>query len=244
MDTNVAQPHDLAASASVVAGGEEATHVPPIAAEEPGGEVVTTSPSREAELQAENERLLGTIRNVEQWAQTLNVQQQQQAEEAAFRQREERIHERASMMSREDAERYIADEYRAINSDRLRAQQENARRAEQQWQERLRVAVQPQWVERHIKDNGLSDEERQYLSTLPPDNVPAVAQFMAAQKKQNAALKDQIEQLSRTQQAGAMQASGMGNMGGYNAAATAGDLPSDPDDRALAIYHQIMGGRP
>lgn len=242
MDPNEFIDNELTASMPVDAGVEEATQLPPDAAAEPVESNVDYA-ARARELEAENQRLAQTIKSAEQLAHTMNVQQQQQAEENAFKAREERIHERASQMSRDDAERYLADEYRAITADRVRAEQARAEQSARQWEQRVRALAQPQWVDRQIKEHGLTDSEREYLSALDPETVPVVAKFMATQKKQNSELKNQIEQLSRTQQAGIMQASGLGSMGGVTPASVAGDLPTDPDERALAIYHQLMGSR-
>lgn len=238
METQMAPDVDvLAASTPVGTVSEQATPDALPTAAEPAEAARTVPDPRDEEIA----RLRGTLSQVEQWAQATSAQQQQQEVDAQFAARRQKIIDRASDMSPMDAQRYLADEMWSLQEDRINAERQRLAAAEQQWQGRFQEMAKPQWVDKVMKDHGLPESDRAVLSTVAPDAMPAMAQFMKQQHAQAAALNEQITQLSRTQQAGVLQASGVGNVGG-SAPAGSVTLPDDPDDRAMAIYRQLMGG--
>ena len=215
----------------------------PVAAGEPESEEQIDYVARARELEAEKQRIeqenaqmATTLQNVRMWAEQQAAAEEQSKRQAQIQSREQAILDRADTMPSEDARRYIAEEYRKLRDEDA-----------QQWQGQLeqtkRTLARPLYIDNLVKQHGLTDEERQTLLGLEnPDDAARMAPYLKAQRQQYSTLQQQIDQLSRTQQANQIQATGIGLVGGQNGPQGNVPLPTNPDEKAAAIYAQLKSG--
>lgn len=215
----------------------------PGAAVEPNQEQPIDYEERARQLEAEKQQIeqqaaqmASTLQNVRMWAEQQQAMQQQQQREQQFQQREQSILDRADTMPSEDARRYIAEEMRKLRD-------EDARVYGQQLEQTKRALARPLYIDNLVKQNGLSEEDRQTLLALEnPDDAARMAPYLKAQKQQYSTLQQQIDQLSRTQQANQIQGTGVGLVGGVNGPSGNVQMPTDPDERAALILMQLRAG--
>lgn len=222
----------------------------PVSAEEPETVQESTTVDYEArarELEAETQRIAAeaeqyknTLSQVGQWAQQYQMQQEQAAEQERYRRWESEALEQARNMSRDDAERYMQAEYRKMQSERDRMYAQQMQQLNQQREMERRSLGKPLFIDRLVKDYGLSEEDRLTLVALDnPDDAARLAPSLQKQKQRYDALQKQINQLSRTQQAAQLQQTGIGNVGGVTPPGVPADLPTDPDERAIALLRAV-----
>lgn len=250
MDNQVWDNPELPASTPVVADQGTLPDAP-ASAVEPGESQETTTVDYEArarELEEQNRQLAERAKQVEttlgqvnQWADNYARQQEQTAEESRYQKWEADAIEHARSMPRDDGERYLQSEFRKMRSERDRANQMRLQKEREQYEQQVRAIAKPQYVDTVIRDMGLDSSYRDMLASLQnPDDIPRVAQVFQKQKQEQDALREQIKQVGRTQEAAALQSSGLGNVGGTAAPGVGAALPDDPDDRAIAILRQLQ----
>lgn len=208
----------------------------PDAASEPEPEPQIDYAARARELEEQNAKLMGVVQNVQSWAEKQAAAQQQAARQQQIQSREQAILDRADTMPSEDARKYIAEEYRKLRDEDA-----------QQWQGQLeqtkRTLARPLYIDNLVKQHGLTDRERETLLGLEnPDDAARMAPYLKAQRDQYSTLQQQIDQLSRTQQANQIQGTGVGLVGGVNGPTGNVELPSDPTEKAMLIYQQLKQG--
>ena len=139
-------------------------------------------------------------------------------------------------MPAQDAWRYIQEENRKLREELVRD-------AEQREQQIKRQLAAPMYIDYLVQQHGLPAEAKQELMAIgDPDIAARYAPQLKARYDQFGQLQQQIHQLSRTQQAERLQQSGVGMVGGTTPPGGNVQLPDDPDDRALAILHQLNAG--
>lgn len=196
---------------------------------------------RQAEEQ--NKQYTSTLSEINLWAQQQRAQQERADAEARFRKQWEDSVEASRGMGREDAEQFLSARMAHLVQERDAAFQQQMRQMESQWDARLRAVAKPEFIRHLAKDNELDDSEVQFLLSLDnPDEAAKLAPYLKGQKQRYRELQNQIEQLSRTQQAGQLQSTGIGRVGGTVAPVGNVQLPDDPDEAALMILHQINRG--
>lgn len=208
----------------------------PDAAAEPETEEQIDYAARARELEEQNAKLMGVVQNVQSWAEKQAAAQQQAARQQQIQSREQAILDRAETMPSEDARKYIAEEYRKLRDEDA-----------QQWQGQLeqtkRTLARPLYIDNLVKQYGLTDKERETLLGLEnPDDAARMAPYLKSQRDQYSTLQQQIDQLSRTQQANQIQGTGVGLVGGVNGPTGSVELPSDPTEKAMLIYQQLKQG--
>lgn len=225
----------------------------PVSAEVPEQEHQNTTVDYEArarELEDEARRnaeratqLESTLTQVNQWAQNFQFQQQQQAEEARYKQWWEEAVEQSQGMGREDQARYLSSQQQAIIAERDRNWQARLQQIEQMREQERRTLGKPVFIDSLVKQHGLSDDDRAELESLEnPDDAARMAPRLKARREKLDALQNQINQLARTQQAGQLQSAGIGTVAGTVAPGSAPAMPEDPDERALWYLHHNPSG--
>lgn len=248
-----------------------ATAVPPGAPEAAGGPAVSpptaTTPQvpleqehgesnadfetrlREAEeraqrAEAEQQRLQGTFQQVQQGLERFASQQQQQQRQAEFERKRADIYERAQNMSPQEAFRYIQQEEGHLVQSIQEQMRQDLERAEREKYEVARRFAAPMFLDQLVSQHGLPKEARAELEALgDPDAAARFAPQLKARYDQINKLQDQINQLSRTQRAGALQSAGLGAVGG---AVPSGGAPiqssGDPDTDAMMVLAALRNG--
>ncbi|HWV22983.1 MAG TPA: hypothetical protein VNZ58_02245 [Thermomicrobiales bacterium] len=242
MDPNVffsngnpsASSPDLATQATTPV--QEAVSQVPGSAGEPDQSQDQVDP-RVAELEARAQR---AEQEAQQFRSTFNQIRtgfEQMQAEAAWKQREESIYSRAKAMEPDEALMFIRQEEASLRRD-LEAQAEHRR----QMVERQLGA--PLFIDHLVKQHGLPDEARQELMNYGDPNVAAAqAPIVKARYQQIQNLQSQLNQLSRSNQAGALQRAGLGASGGTTPVQTKPmESTGDPDLDAMMIYRAIQDG--
>lgn len=200
----------------------------------------------EADLDAqrtEAERLRGTMQQVQHWAEQTSAQQQEQQFQAGLHQHEQEIYRRAENMAPAEAYSYIQQENAKIRQALMDRTNQVQQYAQQQIQQVQRTAATPLYIDHIAKTNGLSEEAKQELIAYgDPDIAARQAPIVKQRYDQIANLQDQLNQLSRSRQAGQLQASGVGMVGGTGVQNVPTDLSADPDIKAMQIYAQLKNG--
>lgn len=187
-------------------------------------------------IEQENAQMQATLQNVRMWAEQQAAQQEQQQRQAQIQSREQEILNRADTMPSDDARKYIAEEMRKLRD-------EDANQFRSQLEQTKRTLARPLYIDNLVKSHGLSDEDRQTLLGLEnPDDAARMAPYLKAQKQQYSTLQQQIDQLSRSQQAQQLQGTGVGLVGGVNGPTGNVALPTNPDEKAAYVYAQLKSG--
>lgn len=247
---------ESAASSPVDAAQEMATEAPapvadpnvPFAAGEPesvpeSATVDYEARAREAEerarqIEAEASRYKSTLDQVNQWAMNYQMQQQAQAEQQRYRQWRDEALDAAESMAPQDARRYLAAEFQKIEAEKDRMYQMQMQQLNQQREQERRVLGKPIFIEQIVRDNGLSDDDRKFLDALEnPDDAARIAPMLKQNRERWNAQQEQINQIVRAQQAGQLQAAGIGTVGGTVAPGSAPTMPEDPDEKAIWLLH-------
>lgn len=256
MDPNIpGQPLDESAvppaEAISQAPGQEQAQVPPAAeAPDQGTQNATAeSEDRERQLREEAERNAARAKELEgqlsQVGQTLQAIEQQRRE-AEENQRLDNWWQEALQasqnMSPDEQVRYLDAERRKIDSERTRLYQQKLQQAEAQTRQVAEYFGRPRYVDKFVKEYGLTEEDRAHLEQLQNmDDVARVAPLLAARHKEIKEINERLNQLSRAGQAQQMQAAGLGSVGGVVPPGATPPLPEDPDERALHILHYGTG---
>jgi len=175
-------------------------------------------PAEIAQLRAQAERaaqLEAEQAQMRQRMQAYDAQLGQQAAQA-WKAEEQRMLQQAQQMDDPtEAARFVAAQYQA----RENALVEMVRQRDQQ----AHVQNLNAWVDQNVREHGLTDADRYRLAAVAAQNPDAVPQEAARIKAERAtpsaeiaALKQQVEQLTRAQAAGQIVQSGAWQTGGAN----------------------------
>lgn len=208
----------------------------PGAAGEPGQEQPIDYAARARELEEQNQKLTGVLQNVQSWAEQRQAAEAQQARQQQIQSREQAILDRADQMPSDQARNYIAEEMRKLRD-------EDVQQAYTQVEYVKRAMGRPIYIDNLVKQHGLTEQDRETLLGLEnPDDAARMAPYLKAQHQSYTTLQQQIDQLSRTQQANQVQGTGIGLVGGTNGPQGTVDMPTDPTERAMLIYSQLKQG--
>jgi crotonobetainyl-CoA:carnitine CoA-transferase CaiB-like acyl-CoA transferase len=148
-----------------------------------------------------------------------------------------------------EASTYIREQMIQLQRQEQVAREQAIQREREQAQQALRLAAAPQYADHIIETLGLPKEAKGELLALgDPELMYRQSQAIKSRWDQFAQLQQKIQQYTqqnaRTTEVNAMRQNGLTNIGGQAATGfTPDNLPSDPNERAMAIYEQIQARR-
>lgn len=222
----------------------------PAQSEQQPGESTVDYEARTRELEAslaareaDVNRLSGTMQQVQQWAEQTSAQQQEQQFQQGLQQYEQDIYRRAETMNPQDAYQYIQNENAKIRQALIDRTRQVQQQAQQQVYQVQRTAATPLYLEELARANGLTDAAKQELLAVgDPDLAARQAPLIKQRYEQIDNLQNQLNQLSRSRQAGQLQAAGVGMVGGTGVQNVPTELAGDSDTRSMQILAQLRNG--
>jgi len=222
-----------------VSGAPESTEQ--IAPQQPG-ESSEDYRTRWEEADARASRLQGTLDQVGQWAQQRQEQEQRQAVQSEFERRRTAIWDTAQQMDAESGFRYAQQQEAILHQQRDQAMGQLEQYYRGEIQRTAEVIAAPQWARELATRNGLPAEYAEDLAALGDGRAMERAiPRMKREWTKTQALQQQITQLSRSQAADERRTAGVGLVAGMGAAPPGDDLPTDPDQKALALLRRSRG---
>lgn len=258
------QPQSAAPSASAGTPGQAPPQGnPPAAAAAPDVQQQPSTPTPQPPTQNEDEsrqQYLARIHELEQRAsqaeQTASQLQsglqeairygQQRQQEDTFKRRRADLISQAEGMAPQERQTWLDTQLATLDAERDQYWQGQVQQERQQAQQLARRIGTPLFVDQMMRQHGLPEEARQTLmayAARDPDFVPVAAQDLKRQYDAQQRYEQQLQQLSRSNQAQQMVDQGAGVVGGQSPAAMPYQSTGDADQDALAIYRQIKAQR-
>lgn len=211
---------------------------------QPEGEApqTPTGPSdRERQMEEELNQYRGTFNQIQNWAQQQQAEQQRQQIQGRYTQRIQQMKSTAENMGSQEAIDYMAREQENITQEFFQHMQQAEQAMEQRIQQERRVLGTPLWVKELVRQSGLpEDAEQELLALGDPSLIERQVPHVKKRYDANRQLQEQLDQLSRSMQAGQLVDQGAGIAGGTVAPPSIA-IPedADPDTKAKMIYQNI-----
>lgn len=205
--------------------------------------------ARLREAEAERARLR---QQNEQYSTVFQQIKQHSEREQQEKERNERIQaivSTAESMAPGEASTYMRNQMLNLQRQEQVAREQAVHQERARAEQAIKMAALPQYADHIIQSMGLPAEAKQeLLSYGDPDLMYRQSGALKARYDQLAQLRQQIaqssQQTARTNEVNAMRQNGLTSIGGQAASGfNPNDLPADPDDRALAIYEQMLARR-
>ena len=177
------------------------------------------------------------------------AQAQQQQENNELDQRLTMITARAESMPVAEANTFLREQMKQIAAQRDAIAQQRIQQREQEFAQRERMLVAPQYADYLVQTLGLpADAKAELLALRDPDLMqnyaPVIKQRYDAWQQQFSQVQQNQVQMARSQEVQAMSQAGLTSFGGQTAGGSMQiEVPDDPDERAMAIL-AASEGRP
>jgi hypothetical protein len=197
---------------------------------------------RAQQIEQQNQQFNQVFQQIQQ-----HTEQQRIEEES--RQRIQAIVARAESMAPGEASTYMREQMLQVQRQEQQARDVAIQQTRQQAQQAIKMAAMPQYADHVVETMKLPPEAKQELLSLgDPDLMFRQAPVIKQRYEQMEQLRQQIQQSSqqslRAGEVNAMRQNGLTNIGGQAASGfNMENLPSDPTERAMAIYEQIDARR-
>lgn len=202
--------------------------------------------------QAEQERLRVQA-EANQYRQTFQQVQQFAEQQQRTQQEQHQINQVlavAENMSSAEANTYLRNQMQGIVGQTRMTEQQQRQQMQQQFDQQMRGALAPQYVDHLIERNGLPAEAKAELLALQdPDLMhqfaPVIKQRYDQWAREKATYAQQQTQLGRSQEVNAIRQNGLAAVGGQTIGGNGADpyAGMDNDDKAMAIYNQLRANR-
>lgn len=254
------QPQSAAPSAAAETQGQAPPPMPsPVAAGTPAVQQQPSTPTPQPPARQEDEsqaQYLSRIRELEQRAMTAEqtasqlqngLQEairygEQVKQEDAYKRRRADMIAQADNMAPQERQAWLDSQLSALDRERDQYWQSQIQQERQQAQQLARRIGAPLFVDQHMRQYGLPEEARATLlayASRDPDFVPVAAQDLARQYQQQRQYEQQLQQLSRSNQAQQLVDQGAGAVGGQSPASMPSSSTGDSDLDAMNIYREL-----
>ncbi len=205
--------------------------------------------ARLRELEAERNQYAQQKQQYEQVFQQIKQHQEQQNAEKERNERVQGILAMAENLPPGEATTYLRNQFIQLQKQEEVARQQAVQRVQQEARQAIEATALPAYADDVIAKLGLPKEAKGELLALGSmDAIYRSAGAVKARWDQYQQMQQQLQQFQqqnvRSNEVNAMRQNGLTNIGGQSATGfNPSDLPSDPNERAMAIYEQLQARR-
>jgi hypothetical protein len=177
----------------------------------------------------------------------LATRAQQEQENSELDNRLTMITARAETMPVQEANTFLKEQMRQIAAQKEASAAQRLQQREQEFAQRERMLVAPQYADYLIETLGLPAEAKQeFLALGDPDLMQrysgVIKQRYDSWNQRISQYENNQVQMARSQEVQAQSAAGLGSFGGQTAGGSMQiEVPDDPDERAMAVLAALEG---